>query len=343
MDNSVQKPGFGEIQLVGNVPASVVTLAEIRASRLNFKITRVDDSTSAYICARLRNLVNVGTDATLTLSLDFVSQWHIVDKCNEFFYKLTDVNDDTRGDIVIGSDDNFGEVLCCKPCAKPSPELNISLIRAKKKSKALEKDPIFELMEYKLAAVDDDDDDEARKLERERLQLLEELKIMILNYVSKYHRYPTDELLELLKGKIVINPNGLSRLVVNGNARIVLSDYDEMEIRMSARERMLYIFFLKHPEGVRQVDLDQHKKELMDIYSIVFPGQNDERATTMIDNLCDPLNGAVRESISRIKKNVKDVIKSDEAQKYYISGNRGGVYKIELSRDMVQLPAAFTA
>ena len=119
MDNSVQKPGFGEIQLVGNVPASVVTLAEIRASRLNFKITRVDDSTSAYICARRLNLVNVGTDATLTLSLDFVSQWNIVDKCNEFFYKLTDVNDDTRGDIVIGSDDNFGEVLCCKPCAKP--------------------------------------------------------------------------------------------------------------------------------------------------------------------------------------------------------------------------------
>ena len=166
---------------------------------------------------------------------------------------------------------------------------------------------------------------------------------MILDYVTKYHADPTPALQEFIKGKIVLNPTALSRIVVNGDARIVLSDYNETEIKMGARERLLYILFLKHPEGMRQSDVADYRRELVEIYGIVKPGASDNVVQVTIDNLCDPFSDALRQSISKIKNAVTYVIRdSSKAADYYIKGERGGVYRIGLSREMVKLPSAFT-
>ncbi len=185
-------------------------------------------------------------------------------------------------------------------------------------------------------------DEESNDLENERTRELDEIKMLILRYVAKHHADPTDELMKLMTGKVVINPSGLSRLVVNGDTRIVLADYDETEIKLSARERTLYVFFLLHPEGVRQVDVCDYSKQLQEIYGIVKPGASAENASRVVSNLCDPFGDALRQSISKIKGAVKHVIRDEVmASDYYVKGNKGGLYGISLKAELVTLPAIF--
>lgn len=183
-------------------------------------------------------------------------------------------------------------------------------------------------------------EDEDIQIERERE--LDEIQKRILDYVQKYHKDPREMLEVLLRGKIVLQPDCLSRILVNSKTRIILPDYDESEIKLGARERTLYILFLLHPEGMKQNEVCDYRSELSLIYDIVKPGANEETARACIDNLCEPFSDALRQSISKIKKAVVHVIRSeDTAREYYINGEPGGKYSIALSRDKVILPAVF--
>ena len=148
----------------------------------------------------------------------------------------------------------------------------------------------------------------------------------------------------MLEGKVLLGPTP-GRLLVNGDMKIVLPDYDEMEIKMPAMSRTLYILFMKHRlmglDGFELKNIDQYRDEMVNIYSLVKPGADDDRVRRTVDNLCDPFSNSLNEAISRANGFIRKCIVDKNLQKQYlISGARGGKYSIGLSPEMIALPNA---
>ena len=134
---------------------------------------------------------------------------------------------------------------------------------------------------------------------------------------------------------------------MNGDMKVVLPEYDETEIKMPAMSRTLYILFMKLRKqgagGIVLKDIDQYRDDLLDIYSLVKPGADDERVTQSVDNLCSPYGDSLHQTISRINRCVKSVITDKKlAKQYTVTGRRGGEYGIALDPEFLELPRAVT-
>ena len=189
-----------------------------------------------------------------------------------------------------------------------------------------------------------EEDLEFKRLERERKQALERIRRDIVAYVARYHEDPKELMAELLQGKVVVGQPG--RLLVNGDMKIVLPEYDEMEIEMPASCRTLYILFMKlrkQGRGIILKNIDEHREELLAIYTMVKPGASDERARKTVGNLCDPLCDSLNQTISRINRCIRDVITDAElVKRYIVSGKKGEPYSIALDPQYLELPRAVT-
>ena len=186
---------------------------------------------------------------------------------------------------------------------------------------------------------------EVSRIERERKQALERIKRDIVNYIAQYHDDPKDLIQELLRGKVILGQPG--RLLVNGDLKVVLPEYDEMEIEMPAMCRTLYILFLKQRklggDGIVLKNIDEYRDDIIDIYSMVKPGADHDRVVVSVENLCDPMNNSLNQTISRINRCVRNVITDKMlAQNYCITGNRGEQYGIRLNPQYLELPRAVT-
>jgi len=356
-------PAYGEICVYGVSDEHTRDhIVNVVSRKLNFNVIFSNEHCDcvAYVARRL-NIVNLGNDARIILLCDGDSF-----SIYTFIRNLQDIEEPTTGDMILD-----------KREPKRSPVMDrvkFSISKREKRSEAREyreiedgissSEAFFEeashyleddmVMHCKLSEFDapmdemcipcevpTEDEIEDEKLERQRQKDIEDLRNAILAYTAKYHLDPSTILKELIKGKIVLNPDGFSRVVVNGNTEIVLADYDETKVSMGARERTIYIFFLKHLEGIRQVDICDYKDELLDIYSVVKPGASDATAQRTIGNICEPFGSALAQSLSKIKKAVKHTIQDEKtARQYYIDGERGGIYRISVKPELVTLPAA---
>lgn len=181
---------------------------------------------------------------------------------------------------------------------------------------------------------------EAKSLESERQELLDNISALIVDYVTRTHDVlPQEELLNVIKGKIVLSEDTLSSIVVNKDKRIILPDYNELELKLRPIPKTLYLLFLKHPEGIILKNIPDYKDELRHIYLYeVNPNRDDDVLERSLDNLCDPEdNAALRYNIAIIKKAVKSkIVNKKLAMHYFISGRRGEEFRIPLSRDKVR-------
>ena len=188
--------------------------------------------------------------------------------------------------------------------------------------------------------------DEFKRIEAEYERDVRDLRARIVAFIAKYHQDPNQMMTTLLEGKVLLGVNP-GRVLVNGDMKIVLPDYDEMEIKMPALCRTLYILFMKQRKmgkGIVLRNIDEFRDEIKDIYSMVKPGASEERAAKSIDNLCVPLSESLNQNISRINSCIKKVITDKELVKQYIiTGVRGEEYGIALEPEYLDLPRAVTA
>ncbi len=186
----------------------------------------------------------------------------------------------------------------------------------------------------------EDEEKEILDIEREKDAALQAIQAQILDYVTKYQANPSQLMQTLIEGKFIIG-NKLSPLVINNDMKIVLPHYNEVEVKMPAMLRSIYILFLKHPEGIALRDIADYRADLENIYAVVMPGRNEEKAQATINNLFDPTSNTLNEYLSKIKRCFKSCIIDDElADKYCITGKRGEPYRINLNPALITLPRA---
>lgn len=127
----------------------------------------------------------------------------------------------------------------------------------------------------------------------------------------------------------------LSHLVVTKDYRILLPDYNDMEIKMEPLVKAVYLLFLKHPEGILFKHLPDYREELIGIYGKLRPLGMSERAIQSIEDVTNPLLNSINEKCARIRGAFLSQFDDRMARHYYIDGPRGEAKKISLPRDLV--------
>ena len=127
----------------------------------------------------------------------------------------------------------------------------------------------------------------------------------------------------------------LSRIRITKQYAIMLVDYGK-EVKMSPLPKTVFLFYLRHPEGVMFSHLMDHRDELLDIYSHVCRNDDVKKMHSSIARLTDPLDNSISEKCAAIKKAFMMKIEDSIASNYYVTGVQGGKKCISLDRRLVE-------
>jgi hypothetical protein len=134
----------------------------------------------------------------------------------------------------------------------------------------------------------------------------------------------------------------ISRIVIDSDYRILLSDYGSLEISMATLPKALFILFLRHPEGIILKQLMDYKQELAQIYQTISNRTDLLFMSESIDRLCNPTDSSVNEKLSRIREAFIRKMSDSNASNYYVTGPRGEKKRITLQRELVSMPEELT-
>lgn len=140
---------------------------------------------------------------------------------------------------------------------------------------------------------------------------------------------------EYLLEQLIHPDNRLSRMVITKDYRIVLSDYNDMEIKMEPLVKAVYLLFLRHPEGIMFKCLPDYREELARIYAELRPAGLTDKALQSIEDVTNPLLNSINEKCARVRGAFVGQFDDYMARHYYIDGLRGEAKKISLPRNLV--------
>ena len=112
----------------------------------------------------------------------------------------------------------------------------------------------------------------------------------------------------------------LSRLVITEDYRFILEDYHK-EVELQPVHKAVYLLFLAHPEGIEFKRLAEYREELTRYYMATAKIMDKEKVMESVDHLIDPLDNAINEKCSRIKKVFLGLMDEYTASYYIISSH----------------------
>ena len=126
-----------------------------------------------------------------------------------------------------------------------------------------------------------------------------------------------------------------SRITITKDCTVLLTDYDNKEVKMEPIVKAIYLLFLNHPEGIAFKYLPDYRKELAEIYQKIKPLGMTERVLRSIEDVTNPLLNSINEKCSRVRAAFVAEVDPSLADQYYIVGKSGEAKKITLPRDLV--------
>ena len=112
----------------------------------------------------------------------------------------------------------------------------------------------------------------------------------------------------------------LSRLVITDDYRFILEDYHR-EVELQPVHKAVYLLFLAHPEGIEFKRLVEYREELTRYYMATAKIMDKEKVMESVDHLINPLDNAINEKCSRIKKVFLELMDEYTASYYIISSH----------------------
>ena len=112
----------------------------------------------------------------------------------------------------------------------------------------------------------------------------------------------------------------LSRLVITEDYRFILADYHK-EVELQPVHKAVYLLFLAHPEGIEFKHLADYRGELTRYYMATAKLMDKEKIIEGVDHLVNPLDNAINEKCSRIKKVFLELMDEYTASYYIISSH----------------------
>lgn len=113
----------------------------------------------------------------------------------------------------------------------------------------------------------------------------------------------------------------LSRLQITSDYRFILLDYGHREIELQPIHKAVYLLFLAHPEGIEFKRLSEYRNELLKYYMATAKSLDKQKIEDGVDHLINPLDNAINEKCSRIKRAFLEMMDEYTASYYMISGH----------------------
>lgn len=113
----------------------------------------------------------------------------------------------------------------------------------------------------------------------------------------------------------------LSRLLITKDYRFFLVDYQNREVELQPVHKAVYLLFLAHPEGIEFKRLANYREELTRYYMATAKLLDKEKIVDGVAHLVNPLDNAINEKCSRIKKVFMELMDEYSASYYIISGH----------------------
>lgn len=113
----------------------------------------------------------------------------------------------------------------------------------------------------------------------------------------------------------------LSRLLITKDYRFLLVDFGNKEIELQPVHKAVYLLFLAHPEGIEFKRLGEYREELTRYYMQTAKMMDKAKIMESVDHLVNPLDNAINEKCSRIKKVFLEMMDEYMASYYIISGH----------------------
>ena len=126
-----------------------------------------------------------------------------------------------------------------------------------------------------------------------------------------------------------------SRITITKECAVLLTDYDNREVKMEPMTKAVYLLYLRHPEGIAFKQLPDFRKEMADLYVKIKPFGLNDRVLKSIEDVTNPLLNSINEKCSRIKAAFLSEVDASLADHYYIIGKGGEEKKITLPRNLV--------
>lgn len=126
-----------------------------------------------------------------------------------------------------------------------------------------------------------------------------------------------------------------SRITITKDCTVLLTDYDNKEVKMEPMTKAVYLLYLRHPEGIAFKQLPDYRKEMAEIYTQIKPLGLNDRVLKSIDDVTNPLLNSINEKCSRIKSAFLSEVDASLVDHYYITGKGGEEKKITLPRNLV--------
>lgn len=164
-----------------------------------------------------------------------------------------------------------------------------------------------------------------KKIEKKTHELI---KTLLMNNFSR------DVIMGWLYENVII-----SDIVITPAFKIILPQYHNKEIKLTPLEKTIWLFYIKHPEGISFKDLPSHEKEVMSIYEKVAKRDDIEGMKASIRDLCDPYKDSISQKVAKVRGAFVSVIPDEIAKNYYISGPIGFEKKIPIDREKVKIEA----
>lgn len=128
----------------------------------------------------------------------------------------------------------------------------------------------------------------------------------------------------------------LERIRVTRDGRLLLPDRFNIEVRMPPLVKTLFLFYLKHPEGVPLGALGAHRTELMKLYASISGRGDLDAIRRSIDRLTDPSDNSVHEKAARLGPILSRYLDKTVLAPYLLHGPSGATKRIPLDRSLVQ-------
>ena len=113
----------------------------------------------------------------------------------------------------------------------------------------------------------------------------------------------------------------LSRLLITKDYRFFLVDLGNREVELQPVHKAVYLLFLSHPEGIEFKRLGDYREELTCYYMATAKMLDKEKIIEGVEHLVNPIDNAINEKCSRIKKVFLEMMDEYMASYYIISGH----------------------
>lgn len=135
--------------------------------------------------------------------------------------------------------------------------------------------------------------------------------------------------------EILIKGERVSRLRITEDLRIILPDYNNKEVKLTAQLKAVYLLFLYHTDGIILQRLEDHHKQLINYYRQT---SKKELTPKMIDGMkkLEAYGNAINPILSKIKDAFEDAFDEHLAKNYIITGSPGEPYKIPLDPNLIE-------